>query len=163
MASRIGKSGSSDKFYFLGFQNHCRWWLKDSLWKESYENLDSILKSRDITLPVKVRIMKATVFPVVMYRCESWTTKKAECQRIDAVELWCWRRLLKTLVSFGQGDQASQSSRKLTLNIHWKDWCWSWSTNTLATWCGELTYSKRPWCWKGLKAKGEEGGRRWDG
>ena len=58
-------------------------------------NLDSILKSRDITLPTKVRIVKAMVFPVVMHGCESWTIKKAECQRIDAFELWCWRRLLR--------------------------------------------------------------------
>ena len=58
-------------------------------------NLDSILKSRDITLPTKVCLVKAMVFPVVMYGCESWTIKKAECQRIDAFELWCWRRLLR--------------------------------------------------------------------
>ena len=58
-------------------------------------NLDSILKSRDITLPTKVHLVKAVVFPVVMYGCESWTIKKAECQRIDAFELWCWRRLLR--------------------------------------------------------------------
>ena len=58
-------------------------------------NLDSILKSRDITLPTKVRLVKAMVFPVVMYGCETWTVKKAECQRIDAFELWCWRRLLR--------------------------------------------------------------------
>ena len=58
-------------------------------------NLDSILKSRDITLPTKVHLVKAMVFPVVMYGCESWTIKKAECQRIDAFELWCWRRLLR--------------------------------------------------------------------
>ena len=57
-------------------------------------NLDSILKSRDITLPIKVRLVKAMVFPVVMYGCESWTVKKAERRRIDAFELWCWRRLL---------------------------------------------------------------------
>ena len=57
-------------------------------------NLDGIFKSRDITLPTKVRIVKAMVFPVVMYGCQSWTVKKAECQRIDAFELWCWRRLL---------------------------------------------------------------------
>ena len=56
-------------------------------------NLDSILKSRDITLPTKVRLVKAMVFPAVMYGCESWTVKKAECRRIDAFELWCWRRL----------------------------------------------------------------------
>ena len=58
-------------------------------------NLDSILKSRDITLPTKVRLVKTMVFPVIMYGCESWTVKKAECQRIDAFELWCWRRLLR--------------------------------------------------------------------
>ena len=60
-------------------------------------NLDSVLKSRDITLLTKVHIIKAVVFPVVMYRCESWTIKKAECQRTDAFELWCWRRLLRVL------------------------------------------------------------------
>ena len=60
-------------------------------------NLDSLLKSRDITLPTKVRLVKAMVFPVVMYGCESWTIKKVECQRIDAFELWCWRRLLRVL------------------------------------------------------------------
>ena len=60
-------------------------------------NLDSILKSRDITLPKKVHLVKAMVFPVVMYGCESWTVKKAECQRIDASELWCWRRLASPL------------------------------------------------------------------
>ena len=58
-------------------------------------NLDSILKSRDITLPTKAHLVKAMVFPVVMYRCESWTIKKSECRRIDAFELWCWRRLLR--------------------------------------------------------------------
>ena len=58
-------------------------------------NIDSILKSRDITLPTKVRLVKVLVFPVVMYGCESWTIKKAECQRFDAFQLWCWRRLLR--------------------------------------------------------------------
>ena len=58
-------------------------------------NLDSILKSRDTTLPTKVRLVKAMFFPVVMYGCENWTIKKAECQRIDAFELWCWRRVLR--------------------------------------------------------------------
>ena len=64
-------------------------------WKKVMTNLDRILKSRDITLPTKVRLVKAMVFPVVMYGCESWTVKKAECQVIDAFELWCWRRLLR--------------------------------------------------------------------
>ena len=65
------------------------------LGRKTMTNLDNILKSRDITLPTKVRLVKAMVFPVVMYGCESWTIKKAECRRIDAFELWCWRRLLR--------------------------------------------------------------------
>ena len=70
--------------------------LKDLLLgRKAMTNLDSILKSRDIALPTKVLLVKAIVFPVVMYGCESWTVKKAECQRIDAFELWCWRRLLR--------------------------------------------------------------------
>ena len=70
-------------------------------------NLDSIFQSRDITLPTKVRLVKAMIFPVVMYGCESWTIKKAECRRIDAFELWCWRRLLR--VPGLQGDPTSPS------------------------------------------------------
>ena len=69
-------------------------------------NLDSILKSRDITLPTKVRLVKAMVFPVVMYGCEIWTIKKAECQRIDAFELWCWRRLLRISWTAGISNQS---------------------------------------------------------
>ena len=75
--------------------------------RKTMTNLDSIFKSRDITLPTKVCTVKAMVFPVVMYGCESWTVKKAEHQRIDAFELWCWRRLLR--VSWTERDQTSQS------------------------------------------------------
>ena len=105
------------------------------LWRKAMTNLDNVFKSRDHTLPTKVHLVKAIVFPVVMYGCESWTIKNAECQRIDAfeLELWCWRRHLRN-------DQTSQSWRKSTLNIHLKDWCWSWSSNTLATWCEEPTH-----------------------
>ena len=69
-------------------------------------NLDSILKSRDITLPTKVCLVKAMVFPLVMYECESWTVKKAESQRIDAFELWCWRRLLRVPWTAGRSNQS---------------------------------------------------------
>ena len=69
------------------------------LGRKAMSNLESILKSRDITLPTKVHLVKAMVFPVVMYECQSWTVKKAECQRTDAFELWCWRRLLSPLDS----------------------------------------------------------------
>ena len=74
-------------------------------WKKSYDNLDSILKSRDITFPTKVRLVKAMVFPVVMYGCESWTMRKAECQRIDAFELCCWKRLLRVLWTARRSNQ----------------------------------------------------------
>ena len=100
MANRWRNSGNSDRLYFGGLQNHCRWWLqpwnkKTLLERKVMTNLDSILKSRDITLPTKVHLVKAMIFPVVMYGCESWTIKKAEHQRIDAFELWNWRRLLR--------------------------------------------------------------------
>ena len=69
-------------------------------------NLDSIFKKRDITLPTKVRLVKAMVFPVIMYGCESWTVKKAECRRIHAFELWCWRRLLRVLWTARRSNQS---------------------------------------------------------
>ena len=79
-----------------------------------------------------------------MYGCESWTIKKAECRRIDAFELWCWRILLRVP---WKARRSNQSIRPV-LGVHWKDWCWSWNSNTLATWCEELTHWKRPWCWE---------------
>ena len=124
-------------------------------------NLDRVLKSKDITLSTKVHLVKAMIFPVVMYICERWTEKKAEHRRIDVFQLWCWRRLLR--VPWQQGDQTSQSERKPTLNIHWKNWCWSWSFNALATWCEEPTHWKRPWCWERLRTGGEGDDRGWDG
>ena len=123
-------------------------------------NPNSILKSRDSTLQTKVRLVKAMVFPVVVYGCESWMVKKAATQRIDAFELQCWRRLLR--VPWSQRDPTSPSYRRSVLGVHWKDWCWSWNSNTLATWCKELTHLKRPWCWERLKA-GEGDDRGWDG
>ena len=99
MLNRRRRSGSSDRYYFLGLQNHadgdCSHEIKGLLLpgRETMTNLDSIWKSRDITLPTDVHIVKVMVFPVIMYRCENWTIKKAECQRTDAFELW--RRLLK--------------------------------------------------------------------
>ena len=101
MANRWGNNGNSERLYFLGLQNHCRWWLQLEIKRclllegKAMTNLDSILKSRNITLPTKVCLDKAMVFPVVMYGCESWMVKKVECRGIDAFELWCWRRLLR--------------------------------------------------------------------
>ena len=115
-------------------------------------NLDSILKNRDITLSTKVYIVRAMVFPVVMYRCESWIIKKAKHQRIDAFKLWCWRRLLRVPWTERRSNQSILN--KSTLNTHWKDWCWSWSSNTLATWCEEPTNWKTPCSWEREKIGG---------
>ena len=82
-------------------------------------NLDSILNSRDITLPTKVHLVKAMVFPVVMYGCESWTIKKAESQRIDAFELWCWRRLLRVSWTARRSNQSIL--KEISPGVHWKD------------------------------------------
>ena len=104
-------------------------------------NLDSKFKSRDITLPTKVRLVKAMVFPVVMYGCESWTVKKAECQRIDAFELWCWRTLESPL-----------DCKEIQPVHSEEDWPWDFfrgndaeveNSSTLATSCEELTPWKR--------------------
>ena len=101
MANRWGNNGNSERLYFGGSKittdGDCNQEMKRCLLlgSKAMTNLHSILKSRDITLPTKVCLVKAMVFPVVMYGCESWSVKKAECQRIDAFELWCWRRLLR--------------------------------------------------------------------
>ena len=101
MANRWENKGNSERLYFGGLQNHadddCSHEIKRCflLARKAMANLDSILKSRDITLPMKVHLVKAMVFPVVMYGYESWTVKKVEHRRIDAFELWCWRRLLR--------------------------------------------------------------------
>ena len=124
-------------------------------------NLDSILKSRDITLPIKVHLVKAIVFPVVMCRYESWTIKKAERWRIDAFELWCWRRLLRVSWTARRPNQSIQ--KEISPEYSLEGWCWSWNSNTLVTWCEELTHWKRPWCWERLRAGGEVDDRRWDG
>ena len=101
MANRWGNNGNSDRLYFLFFKitadGNCSHEIKRCflLGRKAMTNLDSILKSRDNTLPIKVYLVKAMVFPIVMYGCENWTIKKAERWRIDAFELWCWRRLLR--------------------------------------------------------------------
>ena len=124
-------------------------------------NLDSIFKSRDITLPTKVHLDKAMVFPVVMYGCESWTVKKAEHRRIDAFELWCWKRLLGVSWTARRCNQSIL--KEISPEYWWKDWCGRWNSNTLATWCKELPHLKRSWCWERLKVGREGDGRGWDG
>ena len=131
-----------------------------SPWKKSYDKL-SMLKSRDVTLPTKVRLVKAMIFPAVMYGCESWTTNKAECRRIDAFELWYWRRLLRVPWTARRSIQPTLKEISPE-NSQEGEYSRSWNSNTLATWCKELTHWKRPWCWERLKAGGEGYERAWD-
>ena len=109
MADRWGNNGNSDRLYFLGSKitadGDCSHEIKRCLLL-AMTNLDSIVKSRDITLLTKVRLVKSMVFPIVVYGYESWTIREAECQRTDAFELWCWRRLLRVLWTARRSNQS---------------------------------------------------------
>ena len=124
-------------------------------------NLDSTLKSRDITLPTKVRIVKAMALPVVMYGCKSWTIKKAECWRIDAFELWCWRRLLRVPWTSRRSNQSILKEISPEYSLE------GLMLKLKLQYFGHLmrrTYSlEKPWCWERLKAVEEGDGRGWDG
>ena len=123
-------------------------------------NLDSIFKSRDITLPTKVCLVKAMIFPVVMYGCESWTVKKAEHWRTDIFELWCWRRLLRVPWT---ARRSNQSILKISSGCSLEGLMLKLKLQYFGTSCEELTHWKRPWCWEGLGAGGEGDNRGWDG
>ena len=131
--------------------------LKDacSLEKSYMTNLDSISKSRDITLLTKIRIVKAMVFPGVKYWCENWTKKKGEHQRIDAFELWCWRRLLRVPWTARRSNQSILKEINPEYSLE--------GLMVRLKLCEELTHWKIPWCWERLKAGGEEDGRGQDG
>ena len=163
MANRWGNSVNSDRRNFGRLQSYCSHEIKRHLLlgRKVMTNLDSMLKSRDITLPTKVCVVKAMVSPVVMYGCESWTIKKPECQRIDDFELWCWRRLSRVPWTARRSNQSilkeispeySLEGLMLTLKLQY-----------LASWCKEVTPWKRPWCWERLGAGGEGDDRGWDG
>ena len=131
-------------FILGGFQNQCRWrqqpWNQKTLppWKKSYDQPRQRIKKQ------RIYFVKAMVFPVVMYGCESWTIRKAKQGRIDAF----WTVVLEETLESPLERISNQSiQRKSVLGVHWKDWCWSWNSNTLATWCKELTHLKRLWCW----------------
>ena len=116
-------------FIFLGFKitadGDCsceikRWLL---LGRKAMKNLDNLLKSRDITLPTKIHLVKAMVFPVVIYGCENWTVKKAEPHRIDGFELWCWRRLLRVPWTARRSNQSILKEIIPGRSVLWKEWC----------------------------------------
>ena len=125
MANRWGNSGNSVRLYLGGSKitadGDCSHEIKRHLLlgRKVMTNLDSILKSKDITLPTKVHLVKAMVFPVAMYGCESWTVKKAERRRIDAFELWCWRRLLRVPWTARRSNQSIL--KRSALGFLWKE------------------------------------------
>ena len=124
------------------------------LGRKSITNLDRVLKSRDVTLLTTVHIVKAMIFPVVMYGCE-----------LDYKESWALKNGCFWTVVLGKTLERSLDCKEIQpvhpkgnqswMFIHWKDWCWSWSSNTLATWCEELTHLKISWCWERLKARAD--------
>jgi len=128
--------------------------------RKAMTNLDSILKSRDITLPTKVYLVKAMVFPVVMYGCVSWIIKKAEHWRTDAFELWWWT-LLSILWTARRSNQSIL--KEISPEYSLKGLMLKLSLQYSGLLMEELTHLKRPWCWEGLKAGGEGDERGWDG
>ena len=166
MANRWGNSGNSG-WLFLGSKitadGDCSHEIKRCLLLERkvMTNLDSILNSRDITSSTKVHLVKAMVFPVVMYGCESWTIKKAEYQRIDAFELWCWRRLLRVPWTTRRSNQSIL--KEISPGCSLEGLMLKLKLQYLATWCKELTHLKRPWCWERLRTGGDGDDRGGDG
>ena len=144
MANRCGNSGNSDRLYFLGSKitvdGDCSHEVKRCLLLErkAMTNLNSILKSRDISLPTKVCLVKAMVFPVVRCGCESRTIKKAECPKIDAFGLWCWRRLLGVPCTARRSNQSIL--KEISPEYSLKDWCLNWNSNLFATGIKEQTH-----------------------
>ena len=124
-------------------------------------NPDTILKSTDITLPTKVCLVKTMVFPVVMYRCESWMIKKVECRRIDAFELRCWRRLLRVPWTAWRSNQFIL--KEISHGCSLEGLMLKQKIQYFGPLCKELTHLKRLWCWKRLKAGGEEDNGGWGG
>ena len=159
--------GTVSDFIFLGSKitadGDCSHEIKRRLLlgRKVMTNLNSIFISRDITLPTKVNLVKAMVFPVVMYGCESWTVKKAECWRMDAFELLCWKRLLRVPWPARKSNQSIL--KEISPGCSLEGLMLKLKLQSLATWCEELTHWKRPWFWERLKAGGEGDYRGWDG
>ena len=124
------------------------------LGRKAMTNLDRVLKSREITLLTNTWIVRAMVFPVFMYICASWTIKKGGSQRIDAFELWCWRRIFRVHLTARKLNQLIL--KEINPERSLEGWCWWWSSNTWVTWCEELTHGKDPHVRKdwGQKEKG---------
>ena len=168
MANRWRNSGNSVRLYFWGAPKSLQMVTAAMiikrcllLWRKVMTNLDSIFKSRDITLPTKVCLVKAMVFPVVMYGCESWTIKKAEHQRIDAFELWWWRRLLRVSWTVRISNQSilEEISPECSLEVLMLKLKLQYFGHPM--WRADLFEKTR--CWERLKVEGEGDNRGWDG
>ena len=146
MGNRWGKQWKQCQTLFWGAPKSLQMVIAAMKLKDAYSlkvmtNLDSVLKSRDITLPTKVHLVKAMVFPVVMYGCKSWTVKKAERRRIDAFELWCWRKLLRVPWTARRSNQSIL--KEISPGISLEGMMLKLKSSTLATSCEELTHWKR--------------------
>ena len=130
-------------------------------WKKSYDHPRQCIKKQYITLPTMVCQVKAVVFPLVLYGCESWTLSNTECQRIDAFQFVMLEKTLESPSACKEIQPVHDRGNQPWIFIGRTDW--SWNSNTLTPWCEELTHLKRPWCWERLKAKGEGDDRGWDG
>jgi len=166
MANRWGNNGNRDFIFSsskITADGDCSHEMKRCLHlgRKAMTKVDSVLKSRDITLLTKVHLVKAMVFPVVLYGWESWNIKKIEHWRIDAFELWCWRRLLRVPCTARRSSQSIL--KKISPDYSLEGLMLKLKLQYLATWCEELTHWKKPWCWESLKVggKGDDGG--WDG
>ena len=165
MGNRWGNSGNSVRLYFLGSiiiaDGECSHEIKRCLLlaRKVMTNLDSIFKGRDITLPTNVRLVKAMVFPVVMYGCESWAVKKAERRRIDTFELWCWRRLLRVPWT---ARRSNQSILKISPGISLAGMMLKLKLQYFGHLMQRFDSLEKLWCWEGLGARGEGDDRGWD-
>ena len=129
--------------------------------KKSCGQLRQHIKKQRQYLPTKVHLVKAMVFPVVVYGCESWTMKKAECQRIDAFELWCWRRLLRVPWTARRSNQSIL--KEISPGYSLEGWILKLKCQYFGHLMGRTDSFEKTWCWERLKAGGEEGDRGWDG
>ena len=164
MGNRWGNSGKCQTLFWGGSKitadGDCSHEISLLLGRKVMTNLDSLLKSRDITLSAKVHLVKAMVFPVVMYGCESWTVKKAEHRRIDAFELWCWRRLLRVPWT---ARRSNQSILKISPGISLEGMMLKLKLQYFGHLMQRVDSLEKSQCWEGLGAGGEGDDRGWDG
>ena len=160
MANRWGNNGNSGRLYFLGFPNHCGQWLQSwnkktlAPWKERYDKPKQHIQKHRHHFANKGLYSQSYGFSST--HAQMW---KLDHKESWMLKNWCFGTVVleKTLESplDSKDIKPVNHKKKWTLNIHWKDWCWSWSSNTLATWCKELTHWKGPWCWERLRTGGE--------